>query len=142
MALVLSPGCWLAALIFENFDAGDKKSEKQTLSLGTWVVQKLMRKEDSLSQKWNEAQRVPLIFMCGGLLQVPKDHEGMKSHAFRNEAPKPLVVWLKMSELLGCCSGKSRIHFYVESVCVYIKSGVCPYGTIQRLEELLLNGRE
>lgn len=33
--LALSPGCWLAALIFENFDAGDKKSEKQTLSSGT-----------------------------------------------------------------------------------------------------------
>lgn len=51
MALVLSPGCWLGALIFENFDAGDKKSEKQILSLGTWAVQRLMRKDDSPSQK-------------------------------------------------------------------------------------------
>lgn len=142
MALAFSPGCWLAALIFESFDAGDKKSEKKSLSLGARVVQRLMRKEDSRSQKWNEAQRVPLLFLCGGWLQVPKDHEGMKSHAFRNEAPKPFVVWLKMSGLLGCCSGKSRIHFYVESMCVYIESGVYPYGTIQRLEELLLNGRE
>lgn len=123
-------------------DAGDKKSEEQTLSLGTWVVQKLMRKEDSPSQKWNEAQRVLLVFMHAGWLQVPKDHERMKSHTFRNEAPKPFVVWLKMSELLGCCSSKIRIHFYVESMCVYIKSGVCPYGTIQGLEELLFNGRE
>lgn len=97
MALALSPGCWLAALIFENFDAGDKKSEKQTLSLGTWVVQRLMRKEDSPSQKWNEAQRVPLRFMHAGWLQVPKDQEAMKSHAFGSEAPKPFVVWLKMS---------------------------------------------
>lgn len=97
MALALSPGCWLAALIFENFDAGDKKSEKQTLSLGTWVVQRLMRKEDSPSQKWNEAQRVPLRFMHAGWLQVPKDHEAIKSRAFGSEAPKPFVVWLKMS---------------------------------------------
>lgn len=116
MALVLSPGCWLGALIFENFDAGDKKSEKQILSLGTWAVQRLMRKDDSPSQKWNGAQKVPLLFMCAEWLQVSKDHEGMRSHAFRNQAPKPFVVWLKMSELLGCCSGKSRIHFYVDRV--------------------------
>lgn len=97
MALALSLGCWLAALIFEIFDAGDKKSEKQTLSLGTWVVQRLMKKEDSPSQKWNEAQRVSLLFRHAGCLQVPKDHEGMKSHVFGNEVPKPFVVWLKMS---------------------------------------------
>lgn len=94
------------------------------------MVQRLMRKEDSLSQKWSEAQRVPLLFLHAGWLQVPEDHKGMKSHAFRNEAPKPFVVWLKMLELLRCCSGKSRIHFYVESMCVYAKSGVCPCGTI------------
>lgn len=51
-----------AALIFECFDAGDKKSE-ETVSLGTWLVQRVVRKESSLSQKWAEVHtRSPAAF--------------------------------------------------------------------------------
>lgn len=112
----------LAALVFEAFYAGDKKSKEMDCFLRDCAVQRLVRKDGSPSQMWAEVYKMSFAqhpFMGAGWvlwLEVSKDHEGVNYHVFRNEAPKSFVVWFKMvSELLGCCSGKCRIRFYVES---------------------------
>lgn len=77
-----------------------RSQTKQADSLGALVVQRLVSKEGSPRQKWAEVLRKSMLsFRSSGWilwLEVSKDHKGVKCYAFGNEAPKSIVVWLKM----------------------------------------------
>lgn len=47
-------------------------------------------------------------------LELSKERERMKCHAFGTEAPNPFVSMTNAClSFWGCCSGERKIHFYV-----------------------------